>query len=172
MLLSIPFIIATFLVYVSIPELRNLRGVCFLCYLVCLITLFIPLSLVHLNGYSYVAPALCKSYASIIYFSFLSAALWLNVTCFDLWLSFRYEVAALEWITVKITVLISFFSFRSSKLWKFSNKTQFSFFALYAWGLPLLLTIFGHILDSMSSLPDHLRPGIGTETCFLKGNLQ
>lgn len=105
MLLSIPFIIATFLVYVTIPELRNLRGVCFLCYLVCLITLFIPLSLVHLNGYSYVAPALCKSYASIIYFSFLSAALWLNVTCFDLWLSFRYEVAALEWKTV----LISFF---------------------------------------------------------------
>lgn len=91
MLASVPFIIATFIVYVRLPELHNLNGNCFLCYLVCLVTLFVPLACVQLNGDNYVDPPICKSVASLIYFSFLSLALWLNVISFDIWLSFRLD---------------------------------------------------------------------------------
>lgn len=89
MLLSVPFIVATFLVYICIPELLNVHGKCLLCYLVGLAFGYTSLALVQLNGYRYVQPLLCKSVGYFIYFSFLSAFLWLSIISFDLWWNFR-----------------------------------------------------------------------------------
>lgn len=114
MLLSVPFIVATFLVYIwyasfhlnvqhkfilflnfvticlhSLPELRNLHGKCLLCYLFGLVIGYTEMALVQLNGANYVEPILCKSLGYTIYFSFLSAFLWLSVISFDLWWNFR-----------------------------------------------------------------------------------
>lgn len=55
---SIPFLVATFLVYAIIPELKNLYGKTLMCYVICLIIAYVFLLLVN---YIYISsiPALC-----------------------------------------------------------------------------------------------------------------
>lgn len=48
MIISIPFLVATFLVYAITPELRNLYGKTFMCYVICLITAYVFLVLANL----------------------------------------------------------------------------------------------------------------------------
>lgn len=52
-IISIPFLFATFLVYAITPELRNLYGKTLMCYVFCLITAYAFLSLVN---YVYISP--------------------------------------------------------------------------------------------------------------------
>ncbi|XP_031622142.1 G-protein coupled receptor Mth2-like [Contarinia nasturtii] len=146
MLLSVPFILATILVYICLPELRNLHGKCLLCYLIGLIIGYTAMALVQLNGMNYVEPLICKSVGYLIYFSFLSAFLWLSVISFDLWWNFR----------------------TTSGFLVFSEKMRFTLYMIYAWGLSSLLTFTVFILDSMPSISESIRPGIGVGTCFLK----
>lgn len=86
---SIPFLIATFLVYIGISELRNLHGKCFLCYLVCLTLMYTLSAFAALNGTNPINKPIRKAWATCTYFATLSAFLWLNVISFDLWSSFR-----------------------------------------------------------------------------------
>lgn len=89
MLTSVPFLIATFIVYAVLPELRNIHGKCLLCYLFFLTVAYSSLSLLKLKGNQYVEPTICRSFGFLAYFSFLCAFLWLNVISFDLWWNFR-----------------------------------------------------------------------------------
>lgn len=50
---SIPFLVATFLVYAIIPELKNLYGKTLMCYVICLITAYVFLLLAN---YIYMSP--------------------------------------------------------------------------------------------------------------------
>lgn len=89
MLASVPFLMVTFLVYVSLPELRNLHGKCLLGYLICMAIGYSCLGWVKINGENYVEPLLCQSLGYLIYFSFISAFLWSNVISADLWWNFQ-----------------------------------------------------------------------------------
>ncbi|XP_055309713.1 G-protein coupled receptor Mth2-like [Sitodiplosis mosellana] len=146
---SIPCIIVTFLVYICISELRNLHGKCFVCYLVCLMVMYILLALEQLNGTDYVDKTICKVQATLLYFATFSAFLWLNVISFDLWSSFRS--------TIRI---------KSN-----SEIKQFILYSLYAFGVSLLVNIVAHVMDAIKGLPNYLQPGIGTDSLFLKENV-
>lgn len=89
MLLSVPFILATFFVYLCIPELCNMHGKCLLCYLFALIVGYTLLAIVQLNGHNYIEQLPCKLLGYTAYFSFLSGFLWLSVISFNLWFDFR-----------------------------------------------------------------------------------
>lgn len=52
MTISIPFLIATFLVYAITPELRNLYGKTLMCYVICLIIAYV---FVNLTNYTYIS---------------------------------------------------------------------------------------------------------------------
>lgn len=52
-MISIPFLVATFLVYAITPELRNLYGKTLMCYVICLIIAYVFLILVN---YIYMSP--------------------------------------------------------------------------------------------------------------------
>lgn len=90
MLLSLPFIFVTILVYVCIPELRNVHGRCLVCYLTGLAIGYSVLACVQLNGNEHVPETLCKSAGYIIYFAFSAAFLWLSAISFDLWWTLGY----------------------------------------------------------------------------------
>ncbi|EGI60813.1 G-protein coupled receptor Mth2 [Acromyrmex echinatior] len=66
-IVSIPFLIATFLVYAITPELRNLYGKTLMCYVICLIIAYVFLILAN---YIYMSPirVLCFSTALFIAF--------------------------------------------------------------------------------------------------------
>lgn len=53
MIISIPFLVATFLVYAITPELRNLYGKTLMCYVICLITGYVFLILAN---YIHISP--------------------------------------------------------------------------------------------------------------------
>lgn len=83
MLLSVPFLFATILVYRFVPELYNLHGKCLLCYLISLTFAFLFNAFIKFNNS--LNEVLCHTSGWIIYFAYLATFLWLSVICYDLW---------------------------------------------------------------------------------------
>lgn len=89
MLVSVPFIAATVLIYILLPELHNLHGNCLMCYLFCLGIGYSFTAWIKLDEWNYVLPILCSTCGYFMYFFLLSAFLWSNVISFDLWQNLR-----------------------------------------------------------------------------------
>lgn len=92
MLLSVPFLLATVLVYLCIPQLMNLIGKCIVFYLTSLLCFFIVLSYVQLQTGVFkenIEQRLCTFFGYFIYFSSRLTFAWSNVISFELYSSFR-----------------------------------------------------------------------------------
>lgn len=89
MIMSVPFIAATFLVYLFLPELRNLHGKCLLGYLSGLIVGYSFMAYVQLNGWQLVDLKFRKFIGLSTYYSLLSAFFWSNIIAYDLHRNFR-----------------------------------------------------------------------------------
>lgn len=83
MLVSIPFLIITLLLYLWLPALnKNVHGKCFICYSICQSACFIVESVnYYTNGATHLD--------SIVIYLFLCSFQWLNVTAFDAWWNLR-----------------------------------------------------------------------------------
>lgn len=91
MILSIPFLVATLLVYALIKELRaTLNGKSLMCYVLGLIVAYTFLATVQLNGDNRINDGLCKFLGFTIYFALMFSFFWLNVISFDIWWTFGY----------------------------------------------------------------------------------
>ncbi|KAL4716703.1 hypothetical protein ACJJTC_004822 [Scirpophaga incertulas] len=150
MLLSVPFLLATFLVYAFIPELRNLHGMCLMAYCAGLVVAYVFLAYLKLQSRQ-VGHAMtgCLVIAFIIYYAFQSSFFWLNVMCFDIWRTFS--------------------GYRGGSSNKRREQRRFMLYGAYAWGVPLLLsscTIAMHFAD----LPlEIIKPGFGLMRCWFDG---
>lgn len=89
MFLSVPFLIATIIVYIILPELRNVHGKSLVCYLLGLVVGYTTLGWVKLNGSGYIEATKCRTLGYTIYYAYLSAFFWLSVISYDLWSNFR-----------------------------------------------------------------------------------
>lgn len=92
MLISVPFITATILVYMCVPEIRNIHAIILSCYLATLAVAYTTLASVQLINGVYntrIEQPGCSIIAHVIYFAFLSTFFWTNVLSFDLWSGFR-----------------------------------------------------------------------------------
>lgn len=114
-----------------------------------------------------------------------------------MWLLFEYTVIMTPWRTITVSVMrkfaqirkdmkddISMFVFLSTDLIllhgvfvlsrathmfrQCSDKKQFRFYMVYAWGLSLLLTLVVVVLGYTRPFPDNLLPGVDINTCFLR----
>lgn len=90
MLISIPFLILTFLVYSLIPELRNVLGKSLMCYVVGLSVSNIILLINQLNIINNFELMPCKFVGYVGYISIMTCFFWLNVMSYDTWSSLRY----------------------------------------------------------------------------------
>ncbi|XP_055301255.1 G-protein coupled receptor Mth2-like [Sitodiplosis mosellana] len=144
LLVSVPFLIATFLVYLFVPELRNLHGKCFLCYLLSLTMAFVPLAIAKISTRNEIPTPFCTAYAYTAYFSFISAFLWTSVISSDLWNSLG--------ATVKYRFT--------------SDKNQFYLYMIFAWGLSTLMTFAAFSADQIDFVPKSLQLKLGKGTCF------
>ncbi|XP_055688325.1 G-protein coupled receptor Mth2-like isoform X2 [Lutzomyia longipalpis] len=144
MLLSVPFLVVTFLVYAIIPELRNLHGKCLMCYVLSLTIGYTLLSLIHLAVVKDGFP--CTFVGFTAYFSFLISFFWLNVMCIDIWWTFR-GVRGIQ---------------------RDADRKKFIIYSVYAWGCAIVILSIALTLQFTDAIPNDLRPGIGAETCFLK----
>ncbi|XP_045772417.1 G-protein coupled receptor Mth-like isoform X3 [Maniola jurtina] len=150
MLISCVFILATVGVYGWLPELRNLHGRVLMTYLMCLFVAFAFLATMQiLLLVNNICANCCVGLTIVIYFSLESAFFWLNVMCFDIWWTFSGK--------------------RGMTLGKLSIKARFFAYALYAFGIPTVLTIIMVSLE-FSGLPPHaFMPMIRRQGCFLYG---
>lgn len=143
MLIPVPFMLITSLVYLFIPELRNTHGKSLVCYLIGMSIANGTLAFINLNE----DPKLCRIGGFVTYFFFMNSFAWLNVISLDLW-----------------------WNFKSLKGNKDINGTRlFIYYWMYAWGLSgilLAITVFAQLSNLVSK---EWRPHIGDGACFLQG---
>ena len=75
LIISVPFLFATFVVYAVIPELRNLHGKCLMCQVTSLLTAYVFLVIVQLGG-DQLSHEFCVSCGKCSWCVMLSSRLW------------------------------------------------------------------------------------------------
>ncbi|XP_074096579.1 G-protein coupled receptor Mth2-like isoform X2 [Cotesia typhae] len=156
--ISCTFLLLTFLVYLSLPSLQNIHGITLMCYIGSLFLAFTShTTIIFLTIYDNKTPnyylvdsPVCKSLGYIMTASFLAAFSWLNVMCFNIWWTFRGYNGV---------VYIN----RES----LGRRKRFLLYSCYAWGLPLLSSLFIFMLDSKKFIPDGWLPHLGETTCWI-----
>ncbi|KAJ8940518.1 hypothetical protein NQ314_010679 [Rhamnusium bicolor] len=144
--IPIPFLLATFFVYAFLPE-RNIHKNALTFHIGCLILGNI---LLGVNQYYIIENDIICILSGYLTLYVLSASFfWMNVMCIDIWLAF-------------------------SGLRGFSRQLQkenviFIILSIYAWGSPGLILLVVGLLEIFSDPGTYYYPGIGRETCFLKG---
>ncbi|XP_043288643.1 G-protein coupled receptor Mth2-like [Venturia canescens] len=161
------FLILTLLVYICLPSLRNLHGKTLMCHVSSLIVAYATLATVALatpsdignhdddEEHSPASTAFCKFLGFTLLFSWVSAFSWLNVMCFDIWWTFGGLGGENH-------------GPRRSRAYR----KRFLGYSLYAWGLAILVTVSGIVVDETNIFPDSLRPHVGSDSCWFERNVR
>ncbi|XP_070162887.1 G-protein coupled receptor Mth2 isoform X2 [Polyergus mexicanus] len=148
LIVSLPFLLATFVVYSILPELMSMHGYTLRGYVGSLFVAYTVLVMLQLTQPNAIAYSVCIILAFVIHFSFLASFFWLNVMCFDIWWTFG-----------------GFRSLQGSV--KQREKKKFIMYSIYAWGSASILTIICAIMDFVPSVPKNfIRPEFGVVRCW------
>ncbi|CAH0603223.1 unnamed protein product [Chrysodeixis includens] len=140
----------TLVVYMSLPELRNLHGRTLICHVSMMLLAFGCLARVQ---YNHVPNAtMCTLLGYGIYFGFVAAFAWLNVMCFDIWWTFG-SVRTVQ-------------PMRKAG----AELRRFLWYSLYAWSSSILLTLTMYLFDKYP-VSDILDANIGVGMCWF-GTIQ
>ena len=155
---SCVFLVITFLVYVSVPELNSLHGKIVISNVVSILFLTAYLVLVY-HGSHTLPPLHCKIFGYIGYFFALSMISWMTVMSLDLcWTFLRAQVPRRSSATIKFII-----------------------YSLAGWGLSLLLTLGLVLVDTLEPVSVQVpglgyvtitQPRVGEEKCFLSDRSQ
>ncbi|CAH0398219.1 unnamed protein product [Chilo suppressalis] len=148
MIISCVFFFIVLVVYSLLPELRNLGGLVLMAYVISLMFAFISLLVIQ----GTLSPKNCITFTMFTYFFFLATFCWMNVMSYDIWWTFRGYAKA-------------------RPIHRRGEKFKFLMYALYAWGLPLAMTISLYFLNSvdLQHIPWLVLPKIPDKGCFLEG---
>ncbi|KAG5896039.1 hypothetical protein JTB14_011034 [Gonioctena quinquepunctata] len=149
MIISMPFLLATFIVYALLSD-SNIHSGALMSYVLSLLLGYISLVIVQLTN-THIPSIPCKLLAySIIYF-FIVSYFWMNVMCIDMWLAFR--------------------GMKMNNNRKSSGRETFVIYSLYAWGAPTLHVLIVYLMDKFADENSSYHPGINQGICFLKRGL-
>ncbi|KAJ8731202.1 hypothetical protein PYW07_004366 [Mythimna separata] len=133
LMISSFFLVCVLIVYSLLPDLRNLTGLILMAYMLTLLLGFITKFILdYILSLPKTPDHTCKIMTPIVYFGFVSSIFWLSVYAFDVFWGLR--------------------GFRIQRNSKNSKMVKFMWYALYAWGTPLLLTTIIVVLDNLPSL--------------------
>ncbi|XP_053995121.1 G-protein coupled receptor Mth2-like isoform X2 [Hylaeus volcanicus] len=148
MIVSVPFLLATLIVYTLIPELHNIHGRTLRGYVGSLLVAYTTLAILQISPQEHISDKFCVLLALVIHFSFLASFFWLNVMCFDIWWTFR-----------------GFRSLQGSA--KQRERKKFMIYSIYAWGCASILTGISILMHFLPDIPKHfVRPEFGEESCW------
>ncbi|XP_018026332.1 G-protein coupled receptor Mth2-like [Hyalella azteca] len=137
--------------HVSLPQLRDLSGMCLLSHVT---SLFVAdLALVTVTLWRSISVNLCVFFGVVIHSGFIATYMWLTIMCFDIWRYVRLSVKGIP-----------------SNLLQQEEKRLFGFYSLAVWGSVLLITIVTCTLQFLpkNALPDYIiRPQFGVNRCFI-----
>ncbi|CAB3261686.1 unnamed protein product [Arctia plantaginis] len=148
-LVSCFFLLLVLVVYFLLPELQNLCGMILMAYVGSLFMAFLLLATIQLDRYEDNA---CIGLTMGIYYFFLASFCWMSVMSYDIWWTFRGYAKA-------------------RPIHRRGESFKFLMYCLYAWGVPLLMTIFIFVVNTidMSHMPWFITPNVPGMGCFLEG---
>ncbi|KAJ8915750.1 hypothetical protein NQ315_004562 [Exocentrus adspersus] len=149
MIISMPFLLATFLVYAILPE-SNLHRKALMNYVMSLLLAYILLVTVQLYLKAF-QQTVCSAIGYLIPFFFLVSFFWMNVMCLDMWFAFS--------------------GMRGFNGRRVAERKRFFMYFGYAYGVPLLHIIVVCLINNLGDEQSIYYPGIGKEKCFLRDGL-
>ncbi|XP_042229119.1 G-protein coupled receptor Mth2-like isoform X2 [Homarus americanus] len=149
LIISAVFLAATLLAYCLVVELRDLLGRCLMCSVFALCVAQTSTVIVQMATHLLSMTA-CVIIAVFMHFWYLSAFLWLNVICFNVFLTIWWKSDA---------------AFGRLSRW-------FAIYSAYAWGLAVLITSVALARDFSEGLQDSSlpKPNFGQGKCWFSGD--
>ncbi|XP_045772430.1 G-protein coupled receptor Mth2-like [Maniola jurtina] len=143
---SCVFLILVLLVYMILPELRNLGGMILMAYTSSLLMGFILLAVMQSGDI-----VKCIELTASIYFFLLATFCWMSVMSVDIWWTFRGYAKA-------------------RPIHRRGESFKFCMYCLYGWGLPGVMTIGLVVVNEadLSHMPWIIKPLIPKGGCFLQ----
>ncbi|CAF1066966.1 unnamed protein product [Adineta ricciae] len=147
--LSICALAITLFTFILFSSLRNLPGCNTMNLIIALMVaeaLFLCQSLMIVTK-----PSVCLLFALGIHFFYLASFFWMNVMAYDLWKTFH----------------------KGFSLYVYEIHERLPFYALYAWGMPVIIVVIGIVLDAANA---KLKPCYGRffrgcyDVCFRTKN--
>lgn len=144
-LISVVFLVATFIVYCYLPELRDLQGLCYMCLCMSMAIGFLSLGILQISpGF---IGEICTATGFTVYFWMTATFFWMNVIC----------------INVYRTIVNAIFL-------KKTQKRQFYMYSIYAWGTTLAFFIVVLITNFVEG--GHWKPGFNSNSCWFHGRTE
>ncbi|XP_052741331.1 G-protein coupled receptor Mth2 [Bicyclus anynana] len=143
-IISCVFLALVLLVYLILPELRNLGGMILMAYTSSLFMGFLLLAMIQSN-----TVFKCVELTASIYFFLLATFCWMNVMSVDIWWTFRGYAKARP-------------IHRRGELFKFFM------YCFYGWGVPGVMTILLVVMNGLELEPWIIKPLIPRAGCFLQ----
>ncbi|XP_070491588.1 G-protein coupled receptor Mth2-like [Chironomus tepperi] len=151
MLISIPFLIITFLIYACVPELQNIHGRSLMCYTFSLTVLYAALISAQMDIIDlYSHQTICKSVGYLIYLAAFLSFFWMNVMCYDIWKIARKAVRRSQQEECKTFIIYS----------------------IYSITCPLLMTGTVILLDHFKPFDQHYLPMVGLIRCWIQSQFK
>uniref|UniRef100_A0A182MK93 G-protein coupled receptors family 2 profile 2 domain-containing protein n=1 Tax=Anopheles culicifacies TaxID=139723 RepID=A0A182MK93_9DIPT len=144
MIISIPFLVATLIVYALIPDLRNIPGKSLMCYVFALTVSYLMLVLIKRSLFDS-SPDWCTAVGYAYYFSLMSSFFWLNVMAFDIYWTF------------------------GGRRRTTTDQGKFLLYCCYGFGCPFVFLAIALVADHTELVYANLRPGFGDGQCLFKG---
>ncbi|KAF5271724.1 hypothetical protein FQA39_LY08047 [Lamprigera yunnana] len=139
--ISVIFLLLTTVVYVLVPNLRDLQGKCVLHSITALALAMLLLCIMQFGVT--LRKGVCEAVGYVTFISFLAAFAWVNTLSFHIW---------------RTTVLPNMAG---------TTNQWYCIYLVYAYGLPFIIVmsaIIGHHAPG-----DHIKPGIGQTFCWFEG---
>ncbi|CAH1279116.1 unnamed protein product [Diabrotica balteata] len=146
-ILSCVFLGLTILIYILLNQTKKLFGKILINYCISTLCMYALLTYAQSDLQPNDLPCQLVGFF-LIFFATVSFA-WLNVMCCDIWLTFgstKHSIGVYQRRTELKKLII---------------------YMTYGWGMPLLLTLLIYIFSIIDSLPDSIRPYVGTSACFI-----
>ncbi|XP_014372083.2 probable G-protein coupled receptor Mth-like 3 [Papilio machaon] len=144
-LISVFFLAATFAVYMYLPQMRDLQGLCYMCMCVSMALGFLSLGVLQLSPHF--AGDICTVAGFLVYFWMMATFFWMNVISINMYRSVQ-DAAYL----------------------KKTERKQYFWYSCYAWGCTLLFLAISLITNFAEG--DHWKPGIGNNSCWFQGRTE
>ncbi|CAK1553907.1 unnamed protein product [Leptosia nina] len=144
-LVSVVLLLATTAVYIYLPQLRDLQGLCYICMCMSMALGFLSLGILQLSP-SFSGDK-CTVAGFLIYFWMMATFFWMNVISINMYRTVQ-DAAYL----------------------KKTERKQCLIYNCYAWGGTLMFLFIALITNFVEG--DHYKPGIGDGSCWFSGRTE
>ncbi|XP_031357285.1 G-protein coupled receptor Mth2-like [Photinus pyralis] len=149
MLISIPFLIVTFVVHALLP-VKTMHTKCLMCFVLSLAFAYVFLSSTQFYGGSDMIA--CLTIGMICVFNFMASFLWTNVMSFDIWLTFSG---------------VGGFGRNRKK----SELKRYLMYSAYVWGFGVIHITMIVLLNTFASEDAWYNPLFGFDKCWFRDDM-